>query len=64
MTGPDVIHYSPMQVAATSWTLERTSPTLKSGEHAYVFAVPASGGTAFLSILLSTGALEPCWHLV
>ncbi|KAK9917873.1 hypothetical protein WJX75_009127 [Coccomyxa subellipsoidea] len=40
-------------VGSTSWPLERTSPTLKSGEYAYVFAV--KGGTAFYSVLISTG---------
>lgn len=46
-----------MQVGATSWPLEKTSPTLKSGEYAYVFAV--DGGTAFYSVLLSTGVCFP-----
>ncbi|CAK0760250.1 hypothetical protein CVIRNUC_002756 [Coccomyxa viridis] len=41
------------KVGATSWPLEKTSPTLKSGEYAYVFAI--EGGTAFYSVLLSTG---------
>ncbi|CAL8463253.1 g2787 [Coccomyxa elongata] len=41
------------KVGATSWPLERTSPTLKSGEYAYVFAV--KGGTAFYSVLINTG---------
>ncbi|CAL5223562.1 g6096 [Coccomyxa viridis] len=44
------------KVGATSWPLEKTSPTLKSGEYAYVFAI--EGGTAFYSALLSTGTPE------
>jgi hypothetical protein len=44
-----------VQVGGTSWPLERTTPTLKSADYTYVFAI--NGGTAFYSVILSTGEL-------